>query len=82
MWAITEISFELVDDMTDDPVVTLFVMTPAGRLTFVAEPVEQGATLVLKGVHAGRTPQCGWGGELDGDRSSVDGKDGLRWTRS
>ena len=51
MWAITEISFEMVDDTTDDPVVTLFVMTPAGRLTFVAEPVERGATLVLKGVH-------------------------------
>lgn len=51
MWAVGDISFELVDDMTDDPVVTLLVATPVGRLMFVAEPVERGGTLVLRGTH-------------------------------
>lgn len=51
MWAVSDILFEMVDDMTDDPVVTLLVSTPAGRLTFVAEPEERGSTLVLKGTH-------------------------------
>jgi hypothetical protein len=51
MWAVGDISFELLDDMTDDPVVTLLVMTPAGRLMFVAEPMEQGTSLVLQGTH-------------------------------
>jgi hypothetical protein len=51
MWAVTDISFEIVDDMTDDPVVTLLVRTPAGQLTFIAEPVEQGAILVALRTH-------------------------------
>lgn len=46
-----DISLEMVDDMTDDPVVTLRISTPAGRLTFVAEPEERGRTLILKGTH-------------------------------
>ena len=55
MWAGGDISFEMVDDMTDDPVVTLLVTTPAGMLMFVAEPEERGSTLVLKGVHVQAT---------------------------
>lgn len=37
--------------MTDDPVITLIVDTPAGRMPFVAELVVTGQTLLLKGVH-------------------------------
>ena len=51
MWLVGDLSFELIDDMTDDPVVTIVVTTPAGRLTFIAEPVSRGATLVLQGTH-------------------------------
>lgn len=51
MWSVEEISFETVDDMTDDPVVTLLASTPIGTLAFVAEVVVQGTTLVLRGTH-------------------------------
>lgn len=52
MWAIADISFEMVNDMTDDPVVTLLVSTPKGELVFTAEPVMRGNILVLQGTHA------------------------------
>lgn len=53
MWSIEDISFEIVDDMTDSPVVTLLVTTPIGELAFVAEPVteDDGKTLRLRGTH-------------------------------
>lgn len=56
MWDVASITFEIVADMTDDPVVMLLVDTPAGRLSFVAEPVMEKAstgreTLVLRGTH-------------------------------
>ncbi len=51
MWSVEEISFETVDDMTDDPVVMLLVSTPIGRLAFMAEVVVQETTLVLRGTH-------------------------------
>jgi len=51
MWAITGISFESVNDMTDDPVVTVSVATPAGVLKFTAEPIQRGNTLILRGTH-------------------------------
>jgi hypothetical protein len=50
-WSSRDILFEIVDDMTDDPVVTVRVGTPAGSLTFVAEPVVMGTTLLLRGTH-------------------------------
>jgi hypothetical protein len=37
--------------MTDDPIVTLRITTPVGLLTFLAEPVMAGTTMVLKGLH-------------------------------
>jgi hypothetical protein len=52
MWAIEDISFEMVNDMTDDPIVTLLVSTPQGELVFTAEPVMRGNILVLQGTHA------------------------------
>ena len=51
MWSTADVSFEIVDNMTDDPVATLVVNTPAGRLTFMAELVQRGATLVVRGTH-------------------------------
>jgi hypothetical protein len=36
--------------MTDHPVVTVRVLTPIGSLRFMAEPVMQGATMLLKGL--------------------------------
>jgi len=51
-WKIRDIAFDFVDDMTDDPVVTVRIVTPVGQLTFLAEPVMVGTTLVLKGLHA------------------------------
>ena len=52
VWSSEDISFEIVDDMTSDPVVTVVVSTPDGTLKFMAEPEAQGSTLVLHGTHA------------------------------
>jgi hypothetical protein len=52
LWTIQDISFDFVDDMTDDPIVTLRIFTPIGPLTFMAQPEMVGATMVLKGLHA------------------------------
>ncbi|MEO8716329.1 MAG: hypothetical protein ABI369_15090 [Acetobacteraceae bacterium] len=52
MWSTADISFEMVDDMTSDPVVTVTVSTPGGTLRFMAEPEVQGSTLVLRRAHA------------------------------
>ncbi len=51
MWDVADISFEIINDMTDDPVVTVLVQTPIGQLTFTAEPVEDGNVLVARGTH-------------------------------
>jgi hypothetical protein len=51
LWSGADISFEIVDDMTDDPVVTVRVTTPVGVLMFAAEPVVMGRTLLLRGTH-------------------------------
>ena len=37
--------------MTDDPVVTVLVLTPAGTLTFTAEPTGTDTVLWLRGAH-------------------------------
>jgi hypothetical protein len=52
MWRAEDISFDFVDELTSDPVVTVLVSTPGGTLTFMAEPSTQGTTLVLRAVHA------------------------------
>jgi hypothetical protein len=51
MWDPTQITFDLVDDVTADPVMTVTVFTPAGALKFIAEPERVGRTLVLRGRH-------------------------------
>ena len=52
LWMTRDISFEFVDDMTDDPIVTMRIFTPVGPLTFMAQPVMLGRTMILKGLHA------------------------------
>jgi hypothetical protein len=52
MWRPEDISFDFVDDLTSDPVVTVLVSTPGGTLRFMAEAGMQGTTLVLRAVHA------------------------------
>src|SRR3984885_4365666 len=37
--------------MTSDPVVTVLVLTPDGKLKFMADPEQQGTTLILHGTH-------------------------------
>lgn len=56
MWSTRDIAFEIIDDMTSHPVVTVLVATPDGTLTFMAEPEQQGTTLILHAAHA----QDGW----------------------
>jgi hypothetical protein len=36
VWDAADLSFEMVDDLTSDPVVTIVVLTPDGRLSFMA----------------------------------------------
>jgi hypothetical protein len=53
MWSRTDVSFDIIADDTDDPVVTIRVATPAGELQIMAEVLEanDGKTLKLQGVH-------------------------------
>jgi hypothetical protein len=51
VWDPADVSFEMVDDLTSDPVVTIVAHTPDGRLRFMAEPEMLGSTLVLRRVH-------------------------------
>jgi hypothetical protein len=51
MWSVDDISFELLYDMTDDPVVTLLFRTPVGQLMFTGEPVEMDGVLISRGTH-------------------------------
>jgi hypothetical protein len=51
MWTIEDIAFEVVNDLTDDPVVTVLVFTPVGEMAFTAEPVMRGRTLIFRRTH-------------------------------
>jgi hypothetical protein len=51
VWMPADISFEIVDDSTSDPVVTVIASTPNGTSQLTAEPEVQGTTLVLRGTH-------------------------------
>ena len=50
-WQAADISFEVLDDMTDAPVVTLQAFTPAGKLLLTGEPVYLDSTLLLRRAH-------------------------------
>lgn len=51
MGPVADITFDFVDDVTSDPVVTIAVFTPAGTIKFMAEPAMAGRTLTLHGLH-------------------------------
>jgi hypothetical protein len=51
MWRAEDVSFVLLDDQTSDPVVTVEITVPGGRLLAMAEPLAIGRTLVLRGLH-------------------------------
>jgi hypothetical protein len=50
-WRPDEITFDIVADDTDDPVVTITASTPAGLIAVMAEVETRGRTLRLHGVH-------------------------------
>jgi hypothetical protein len=50
-WAASDIRFEILDDLSDDPVVAVTVVTPEGELRMMAEVEQDGTTLKLLGLH-------------------------------
>jgi len=51
-WQIDDVSFDLVGDLTEGPVMTIRVSTPDGSLVMMAEPEESGRTLTLRRFNA------------------------------
>jgi hypothetical protein len=53
VWRPGDLSFVLINDATDHPVVTAQIMTPSGVLYAMAEPelTPDGRVLTLRGVH-------------------------------
>ena len=51
-WRIDDVSFDLVGDLTEGPVMTIRVSTPDGSLVMMAEPEENGRTLRLRRFNA------------------------------
>jgi hypothetical protein len=51
LWTTGDISFDIVYDDTEHPIVTLRVAPPAGAIRFMAEPEMSGTTMVLNGLH-------------------------------
>jgi len=82
VWTAIDIAFEIVDDLSDDPVVTIRLSTPAGPLTVMAEPVVQGTTLLLNGVHVqDSTPNRIGAANLLVIAQVLMERHGSRWTR-
>src|SRR5689334_10469776 len=51
VWRPEDISFVLLDDQTFDPVVTVEITVPEGKLLAMAEPLVVGRTLILQAFH-------------------------------
>jgi hypothetical protein len=51
MWRTEDVSFVLIDDQTSDPVVTVEITVPGGRLSAMAEPTVVEGTLILRAFH-------------------------------
>ena len=51
MWAPGDLDFEVLDDGTDDPIVTVRIGTPDGVLLIMAEVAQEGRTLRLLDLH-------------------------------
>ena len=52
-WTADDLTFDLVAEMTEHPVVTAHIETPVGLMSVMAEPEERGRTLVLRGFNIG-----------------------------
>jgi hypothetical protein len=50
-WSFDEISFSLIDDQSEDPIVTIEVAVPGGKLFFMGEPEAADRALIVRGVH-------------------------------
>ena len=51
LWQPGDIAFTILDDATDDPIVTAVVETPAGQLLMMAECHVEGRTLRVRRLH-------------------------------
>jgi hypothetical protein len=51
VWTVADVEIVLDDDLTDDPVVTAHILTPAGELLVMAEVATYNRELVLRGLH-------------------------------
>jgi hypothetical protein len=51
MWKPATLSFDIVADDTDDPVVAAIFETPAGRIFAMADVTREGRALILRGLH-------------------------------
>lgn len=50
-WCREDVSFDVVAEDTEHPVVTVEVRVPGGAMVIMSEPEEVGRTLVVKGAH-------------------------------
>ncbi len=50
-WCKPDVAFTLVDDQTEDSVVTIEVRVPGGELLFMGEPEDIGRSLILRRTH-------------------------------
>jgi hypothetical protein len=51
LWRRDQLWFSLATGFTQDPVATITVDTPAGRLLVMAEPEQTGRSMTLHGLH-------------------------------
>jgi hypothetical protein len=51
LWRPDEIAFDIIEDETDDPVVTAWIRSPAGEIVVMADIEEQGRVLFLRQLH-------------------------------
>ncbi|CAH2605875.1 protein of unknown function (plasmid) [Rhodovastum atsumiense] len=82
VWSPEDLSFELVNDLTSDPVVTITVQSPVGTLRFMAEAGDgRFHPDPPRRSRAGRLRKRGQSSKSQGAGMDGDGKDGFRWTR-
>jgi hypothetical protein len=82
MWTSADVSFEIVADVTDDPVVTASIFTPVGEILVMAEVAEDGSNAVSSGpAYALGSTQYAGAVEPENVGAGRDGKDELRCHR-
>lgn len=50
-WLVEDLHFEIIDTLSDHPIVTIRIRTPAGVLMVMGEPVMRGRVLVMRRTH-------------------------------